>query len=94
MSEQHLSVQSHGDEAAGCGPVVTPTMWAPARSAKGLRSEDLNRHIAYDLGAAPVAERLAELEIGLHAESVPGAKPLRPQCGIRGSGPRADASRG
>jgi predicted N-formylglutamate amidohydrolase len=27
----------------------------------GLRSEDLNRHIAYDLGAAPVAERLAEL---------------------------------
>jgi predicted N-formylglutamate amidohydrolase len=27
----------------------------------GLRSEDLNRHIAYDLGAAPVAERLAKL---------------------------------
>jgi predicted N-formylglutamate amidohydrolase len=27
----------------------------------GLRSEDLNRHIAYDLGAAPVAECLAEL---------------------------------
>ena len=27
----------------------------------GLRSGDLNRHIAYDLGAAPVAERLAEL---------------------------------
>ena len=27
----------------------------------GLRSEDLNRHITYDLGAAPVAERLAEL---------------------------------
>ena len=27
----------------------------------GLRSEDLNRHIAYDLGAAPVAERLAGL---------------------------------
>ena len=27
----------------------------------GLRSEDLNRHIAYDLGAAPVAERLAKV---------------------------------
>ena len=27
----------------------------------GLRSEDLNRHIAYDLGAAPLAERLAKL---------------------------------
>jgi predicted N-formylglutamate amidohydrolase len=27
----------------------------------GLRPEDLNRHIAYDLGAAGVAERLAEL---------------------------------
>ena len=27
----------------------------------GLRSEDLNRHIAYDLGVAPVAERLAKL---------------------------------
>src|SRR5512132_1346004 len=27
----------------------------------GLRSEDLNRHITYDLGAAPVAERLADL---------------------------------
>ena len=27
----------------------------------GLRSEDLNRHIAYDLGAAPVAERVAKL---------------------------------
>src|SRR5215468_8873884 len=27
----------------------------------GLRPEDLNRHIAYDLGAASVAERLAEM---------------------------------
>ncbi len=27
----------------------------------GLRLEDLNRHIAYDLGAASVAERLAEM---------------------------------
>jgi predicted N-formylglutamate amidohydrolase len=26
----------------------------------GLRADDLHRHIAYDLGAAPVAERLAE----------------------------------
>src|SRR4029450_4122199 len=27
----------------------------------GLRSEDLNRHITYDLGAAPVSERLGDL---------------------------------
>ena len=26
----------------------------------GLRPEDLNRHIAYDIGAAAVAERLAQ----------------------------------
>jgi predicted N-formylglutamate amidohydrolase len=33
----------------------------PPYGTLGLRSEDLNRHIAYDLGAAGVAKRLAEI---------------------------------